>query len=148
MFRSMIPWRERFPVTFPRFENELEDLMERFFGNGEEWGVGRFTPALSVSETENAFAVTVELPGMKPEEVKVELKEGRLWISGKKEEELEEEGKTFHRIERRHGEFRRVIHLPGAVKEESVEAKFEDGVLTVNVPKSEEVKPKRIPVQA
>lgn len=59
-----------------------------------------------------------------------------------------EKGKSFHRIERRHGEFRSIIQLPGAVDEEKVEAKFENGILTVNVPKSEKVKAKRIPVQA
>ena len=148
MLRSMIPWRERFPATFPRFENEMEDLMERFFGNGEEWGLTRFTPSLNVSETDNGYEVSVELPGLKPEEVHVELKEGNLWISGEKKEESEEKGKTFHRIERRHGEFRRMIQLPGAVAEEKVEAKFENGVLKVNVPKSEKVKPKKIPVKA
>jgi len=149
MLRSMIPWRERFPATFPRFENEMEDLMERFFGNGgETLGLNRFTPSLNVSETDNAFEVSAELPGLKPEEVNVELKDGNLWVSGKKEEEKEEKGKSFHRIERRHGEFRRMIQLPGTVDEEKVEAKFENGVLTVTVPKTEEVKPKRIPVKA
>ena len=108
MFRSMIPWRERLPATFPRFENEMEDLMERFFGNGGEWGLTRFTPSINVSETDNSFEVSAELPGLEPEEVNVEMKEGSLWISGEKKEEHEETGKSFHRIERRHGEFRRV----------------------------------------
>jgi HSP20 family protein len=145
----MIPWRERFPATFPRFENEMEDLMERFFGDGgEKLGLTRFTPSLNVTETDSGYKVSAELPGLKPEEVNVELKEGNLWISGEKKEETEEKGKTFHRIERRHGEFRRMIQLPDAVDEEKVDAKFENGVLTIHVPKSEKVKPKRIPVTA
>ena len=152
MLRSMIPWRERFPTSFSRFENEMEALMERFFGNGgEEWGLTgltHFTPSLNVAETEAGYEISVELPGLKPEEVSVELKEGSLWISGQKAEEEEEKGKTFHRIERRHGEFRRMIRLPSAVEEDKVEAKFENGVLKVSVPKSEKVKPKRIPVKA
>ncbi len=148
MLRSMIPWQERFPATFSRFENEMEDLMERFFGNGGEgWGLTRYTPSLSVAETDNAYEVSAELPGLKLEEVNVELKEGNLWISGEKKEEAEAKGKTFHRMERRHGEFRRMIRIPGAVEEQKVEAKFENGVLTVVIPKSEEVKPKRIPVK-
>ena len=148
MLRSMIPWRERFPATFPRFENEMEDLMERFFGNGEEWGLTRFTPSVNVSETEEGYDVSAEIPGLKPEEVKVELKGGSLCISGEKKEETEEKGKTFHRVERRHGEFRRTVQLPGVVDEEKVVAKFENCVLTVHVPKSEEIKTKRIPVKA
>jgi HSP20 family protein len=143
----MIPWRERFPATFSRFENEMEDLMERFFGNGEEWGLTRFAPALNVSETDSGYEVSVELAGMKPEEVSVELKEGNLWITGEKREEKEEKGRTFHRVERRHGAFRRVVQLPGPVEEGKVAARFEHGVLFVEVPKSEEVKPKRIPIK-
>ena len=148
MFRSMIPWSERFPASFSRFENEMGDLMERFFTKEEDWALTRFTPALNLSETENEYEVTLELPGIEREHVNVEIKEGDLWISGEKHEEREEKEKTFHRVERRHGEFRRLVHLPGAVKEDTVEAKFTDGVLTITVPKSEEAKPKRIPVNA
>jgi HSP20 family protein len=146
MLRSLIPWRERLPATFPQLENEMEDLMERLFGNGDRWGLVRFNPSLNVAESDEGFEVSVELPGLKPEEVKVELNEGNLWISGEKKEEKEEKGKTFHRIERRHGEFRRMVQLPGPVVEDKVVAKFLDGVLKVTVPKNEETKPKRIPV--
>ena len=118
--------------------------MERFFGNEEEWALTRFTPALNLSETENDYEVTVELPGMEREQVNVEIEEGNLRISGEKHEEKEEQDKAFHRIERRHGEFRRMVHLPGMVKEDKVEAKFTDGVLTVTIPKSEEAKPKTL----
>jgi HSP20 family protein len=125
----------------------MEDLMERYFGNTEEWGMTRYTPSLNVCETDGGYEVSVELPGLKPTEVTVEFKDGNLWIAGEKKEEKEEKGKTFHRIERRHGEFRRMIQLPSAVDEAKVEAKFEHGVLMVSVPKSEKVKPKRIPVK-
>lgn len=147
MLRSMIPWRERFPATFSRFENEMEDLMERYFGDAEEWGLSRFTPSLNVTENDNGYVVTVEVPGMKPEDVTVEVVEGNLQISGEKKEEQEEKGKTFHRIERRHGEFRRLIQLPGTVEADKVEASYGDGVLTIKIPKRAEVTPKRIPVQ-
>lgn len=148
MFRSMIPWKERFPATFSRFENEMEDLFGRFMGEQGDWSLVKFSPSLNVSETDDGYNVTVELPGLKPEEVKVELRDGNLWISGEKKEEQEEKGKTFHRIERRHGEFRRVVQLPGVLNEENVKAEFANGVLVVQVPKSEEVKPRRIPVKA
>ena len=147
MFQSIIPWRDRLPATFPQFENEMEDLMERFFGNGGDLGLRRFTPSLNVSETETDYEVAAELPGIEPDDVSVELRDGALWVSGKKEEEKEEKGKTFHRIERRHGEFRRVVHLPGAVNEDQVEAKFDKGVLTIRVPKSEAAKTRQIPIK-
>lgn len=146
MLRSMVPWRERFPASFSRFENEMEDLLERYLGSNEEWAFARYSPPLNLSETNEEYTVAVELPGLKPEDVSVELKGGELWISGTKAEEEEEEERTFHRIERRHGEFRRSVRLPGAVKEGKTQARFEDGVLTVRVPKSEQSKPKRIPV--
>ena len=107
-----------------------------------------FMPTTDVVESENQFEVTVDLPGLKPEEVNVELKNGNLWISGRREEEKEEKGKTYHRIERRHGEFRRMLPLPSTISEEQIEAKFESGVLKVTVPKTEESKTKHIEVKA
>jgi len=91
---------------------------------------------------------TSELPGLKPEEVNVELSAGCLWISGNKQEESEEKGKTYHRVERRHGEFRRMVQLPTAVEENNVKARFEHGVLTVTIPKSKQAKTKRIPIKS
>jgi HSP20 family protein len=124
-------------------------MLERFFEEGDGWMFGHaFAPPVDVAETEGGFEVTVELPGMKPEDVKVEMLEGRLYISGEKKEELEEKGKTFHRVERRRGEFRRVMPLPANVDEGKVVAKFDNGVLKVTVAKTEEAKPKHIAVTA
>ena len=148
MFRSMIPWRERLPLTVPRLEREMEDLMERFLGDAGDWATSRFSPSINVAETDEVYAVTAELPGLKPGEVSVELSAGCLLISGNKQEETEEKGKTFHRVERRHGEFRRMVQLPTAVDENKVEAKFQDGVLTVIVPKSKEAQAKRIQIKS
>jgi HSP20 family protein len=103
---------------------------------------------MNVAETEERYEVTVELPGMKPEEFQVELKNGQLWISGEKKEEREEKGKTFHRVERRYGEFRRVIPLPTPVEEGRIEAQYKDGVLHVILPKAAEARPKHIEVKA
>ncbi len=107
-----------------------------------------FSPTTDLVETENQFEVTVDLPGLKPEEVNVELKDGALWISGKREEEKEEKGKTYHRIERRHGEFRRILPLPSTISEDQVDAKFDSGVLKITVPKCEESKTKHIEVKS
>ena|SRR5690349_5351071 len=157
MFGTLIPRRERFfaPAT-DRFtgilgpmEEEMEELFRRFGEGNGGWLTlpTAFVPTTDVVETENEFEVTVDLPGMKPEEVHVEMKEGALWITGKREEEKEEKGKTYHRVERRHGEFRRILGLPGAIEGEKVTAKFENGVLRVTVPKMEAAKPKRIEVK-
>lgn len=147
MLRSMVPWRERFPATFSRFENEVEDLMERYLGAGDDWSINRFSPSLNVTETNKAYEITAELPGLAPGEVAVEITGGVLVISGEKKEEQETKGKTIHRVERRHGEFRRVVQLPGGFDSKGGEATFEHGVLTVRVPKSAEQRPKKIAVK-
>jgi len=149
MLTRLVPRVERFPRPLVRFENEFENLMNRIMGTEE----GRlpvwagFTPTFNLAETEVGFEVTMELPGLKPEEIKVELKNGELWVSGEKKQEKEENGKNFHHVERTYGEFRRVIPLPGMVNEEKIEAEYKAGVLKVFVPKTEKVKPRHIEVK-
>jgi len=150
MLGTLVPRVERLPRPFARVEREFENLMERIMGSDEgRWQVwGGFTPTFNLAETEAGFEVTMELAGMKPEEFKVEVKNGELWVTGEKKEEKEEKGKTFHRIERTYGEFRRVIPLPGTVNEEKIEAEYKAGVLKVFVPKTEAAKPRHIEVKA
>ena len=147
--RSLLPTSGRFTGMFDQMENEMRDLMEGFWGpDGGQLAPMRFVPNVDFVEGENEFRVTVDLPGLKPEEVKVEFKGGSLWITGERKEEKEEKDKTFHRVERSYGEFRRVLPLPSAVKEGEIEAKFTDGVLKVSVPKAEEAKAKQIEVKS
>ncbi|HVA45615.1 MAG TPA: Hsp20/alpha crystallin family protein [Pirellulales bacterium] len=148
MFGTLVPRVERLPRPLVRFEREMENLMDRFFAPEEgRWLVG-FVPAANLAETETGYEVALELPGMKPEEFKVELKNGELWVSGEKKEEKEEKGKTFHRIERTYGEFRRVIPIPGKVAAEKIAAEYKEGVLRISVPKTEEQKPQRVEVKS
>jgi HSP20 family protein len=84
---------------------------------------------------------------MKSEDVKVELHDRVLSISGEKKEEKEEQGKTFHRVERRSGSFRRAFTLPMEIEAGGVDAKFTDGVLHVTLPKTEKTAPKKIEVK-
>lgn len=148
MTRMLTPWFARVP-RMPDFEMEFPKWMTEVFG--PEAGMlgrdGKFLPEANIAETEKAVEVAVELPGMKPEDVKLEIKEGALWVTGEKKEEKEEKGKTFHRIERRTGMFRRVFALPAEVVEEKVDAKFVDGVLRITLPKAERVAPKRIEIK-
>jgi HSP20 family protein len=106
----------------------------------------KFLPEANVLETDKTVEVTLDLPGMKPDEVKVEMNDGRLYVAGEKREEKEEKGKTFHRMERRTGAFRRVINLPAVVDDVKAEATFADGVLKIILPKSRKAVPKAIPV--
>ena len=149
MIRLKLAHKERLPRPITRLEEAMEDLMDRLFHPEEGWWVpsGEFTPRANVVESDEGFEVTVDLPGMEADEVDVEISNGSLWISGERKEEKEERGKTYHQIERRYGEFRRVIPLGATVNEENVEAAFKDGVLTITVPKMEEAKPKHIEVK-
>jgi HSP20 family protein len=126
---------------FPRWMTRMLD--EEPVENGM-----KFIPEANVLETDKAVEVTLDLPGMKPEDVKLEVREGRLCVSGEKREEKEEKGKTFHRIERRTGSFLRAIPLPTMVDDTKAEAKFTEGVLKVTLPKTLEALPKAIPINA
>jgi HSP20 family protein len=119
------------------------------FGPEEAWWPANeaFAPRTDLIETAGRYEVTVELPGMKAEDVTVEFDEGRLVIQGHKQEEKDMKEKKFHRVERRFGEFRRVLPMPGPVNETLVTARFADGVLTVAVPKAETAMARKIEIK-
>src|SRR5262245_45848313 len=97
---------------FQDLHKEINQLFNQFSGeNGGEFTQTAWNPRLNLSETESAYDVTVDLPGLKPEEVSVELKHGDLWITGERKTETEEKDKTWHRVERHYGQFRRVVRL-------------------------------------
>jgi HSP20 family protein len=132
----------------------LRDAMDRLFeesvvrpreGAMIPWGDGGF--AVDIYETEDDVVVKADLPGMKPEDVDVSVVGDVITIKGETtmEEEVEEE--NYVRRERRYGAFSRSMRLPTAVKADQAEANYADGALTLELPKSEEVKPKRIEVK-
>lgn len=130
------------------FRKEVDQLMGRFFNGSEgEKSLSHWSPQVDVAEKEDAFEISADLPGMKPEDVNVELKNGDLLISGQRSEEHEEHGKTWHRVERHSGSFRRLIRLGDDVRAEHVSAEYKDGVLRVHVPKSDESKSRKIEVR-
>src|SRR6185436_6479136 len=94
MLRALIPRREMLPgipETFSRFEEEMDRMIEDVFGRREPvWIRETFVPRADLVETENELTLTVDLPGLKPEEVKLELREGALWITGERKGEKEE----------------------------------------------------------
>lgn len=149
MRHSMIPMSNRLSL-FDNFQHDMNDLFSRFFSdnNGGTQQLAQWSPQTNVSETDQSYEVSVDLPGMKPEDIEVELKHGELWICGSRSEEQEEKGKTWHRVERFHGDFRRVIPLGNDVDSEHVEADYKDGVLHVTVPKTETAQTKKISVKS
>ena len=137
--------------------NEFEDLMNRYnrmFGltrAGEREGKDLFSrsdwaPAVDIKETDQAFTVEAELPGMSKDDVKVTVDDGVLTIKGERKQEEETEDKKMHRIERFYGSFMRRFTLPDNVDENSVKASFKDGLLTLTINKAEPKEPKAIEV--
>jgi HSP20 family protein len=131
-------------------QNELNRLFGRTYGGGEPapGQTGSWVPALDVYETVDKFVVTVELPGIEPEDVEVSVEDSTLTIKGQREffyKDATED--SFQRIERRYGAFSRTLSMPTTADTERVEASFDKGILTIELPKREEAKPKKVTVR-
>jgi HSP20 family protein len=133
---------------FPQFL-AIENMMSRMFDEGDEgWLGGALAPTIDVSETDNEVDVKMDLPGMKAEEIDIQVHNNVLTIKGDRKEEKEVKERTYHRIERRSGSFARSIVLPSVVDENKVDAEYKDGVLKICMPKTKEAKAKKIAVKA
>jgi HSP20 family protein len=131
---------------------QMSPMLAHALGLHTQQGNARATttawaPALDISERKDAYLVTVELPGLKPEDLDITMEDGLLTIQGERQFTSESSEQQFHRVERRYGAFRRSITLPAHVMAEAIQASFEDGVLQILVPKAEEATPKRIQVR-
>ena len=125
-------------------------LPRSFFGSEEIARARANVPAVDIAETDKAFEVSAELPGMSDKDVTVELVNGDLRIKGEKKEEREEKNKDYYLSERSYGAFERRFRVPEGVDTDKIEASFKKGVLTVTLPKSPEAvkSEKKIAVKA
>lgn len=128
--------------TFDRFFNEMLNIKKK---NGSE--IMSFCPSCDISEDEKNYTLKFDMPGVPKEQVRVELDQDRLTIHAERKEEKRDAGKKRHLSEVYYGSYTRSFYLPGPVDEKKVDAKFENGVLTVMVPKTDAIKAKQIPVQ-
>jgi HSP20 family protein len=131
---------------FASFREDMNDLIGRFAGEFDN-GVTIEVPSMDLAETDSQIEIKMNVPGLKPEEVNVEVQGNTLVVTGEHKEEKEEKGKTYHRIERRSGSIQRSITLPCEVKEGQVAAECKNGVLTVVLPKAEQARTRKIPVK-
>ena len=133
-------------------QDEMNQVFGRALGRGDRAAGERATrawaPALDIAERTDAYVVTVEVPGIEPEQLEITLEDGVLTISGERRFEAETKEQQYHRVERSYSAFRRSITLPARVKADAIDASFEDGLLQVVVPKAEEAKPRRIEVRS
>lgn len=143
-FRELAPFRE-----FERMRREMDRLWDSFFERrptkAEE--AGEFLPALDLAETDNELVVKCEVPGLEPKDIDISLSDGMLTIKGEKKQEREEKQADYHLVERSYGTFTRSIQLPKEVQSEKISASYKNGILKINLPKSEEAKKKEIKIK-
>jgi HSP20 family protein len=104
-------------------------------------------PLVDVKETDNQIFIHAEVPGVKKENLKIELKDNVLTISGERKQEKKEQNEKYQRIERSYGNFLRSFAVPPGLKEDQIKANFADGVLEIKFPKAKEEQPKKIAIQ-
>lgn len=116
------------------------------FSNGQSFAPSAWVPAADIVEEGDGLRISLELPGLKTEDVKITLENFVLTVKGEKKQVTEEKG-TVYRYERSYGSFERSFTLPNTVDTDKVNANFENGVLTVSIPKSEKAKSREIQVK-
>jgi HSP20 family protein len=141
-------------LAWPGFSRRLglQDELERLFDS--PWGelnraaqvFGAWAPALDVDEDADRFTVRAELPGLKREETSVSIHDGLLSITGERKTETKSESTAIHRLERAYGRFERTVSLPAHIAVDQVKAQYQDGILSITLPKTEAAKPKQIDV--
>lgn len=132
------------------FQDDMNRVFSDFFGRAplrRTLSEGLWAPLMDIEETKDELVVKAEIPGMTKDDIKIQITHDVLSISGERKREEETKDKTYHRIERTYGKFQRIIRLPTEVQSGKTKATYENGVLTIHIPKSEEVKPKEISIE-
>ncbi|WP_413290436.1 Hsp20/alpha crystallin family protein [Bdellovibrio sp. HCB337] len=134
-------------------QSDLFSEMDRLFGNfvstpsNSSYDDRDFSPAAEVSESEEKFLMSIDLPGIKKEDIKIEIDQNVLKISGERKREAEaKENTKVHFYEKRYGVFKKSFTLPRSVDGAKIEARFENGVLEIQIPKTEVSKPRQIEI--
>lgn len=151
MARSLVRWEPSRDLV------SLQDVMDRWFDRAfEDWFfrplapfglVGEGSLAVDMYETDDSVVVKTAIPGVKAKDIDISVTGDTLTIKAETQEEAEVKRENYLRRERRLGAYRRSVTLPGGLKTDKVEADYTDGILTIQFPKSEEVKPKTIKVK-
>lgn len=152
---SLIPYRKQSNWLDPFSEmenlqkqmNQLFDfsLSRNLFGDNTLLG-GQWSPAIDVYDSKDNVLVKVDLPGLTKDEIEVSIQDNNLILKGEKRKDTEVKEENYYKTERFYGSFYRTVPLPSAVDQAKVESSYKDGVLTLELPKKEEAKPKQIPI--
>ena len=129
-------------------QTEMNRLFDNWSGRQAAAGERMWHPAVDVHETKDEFVLTLDIPGVTEKDVHISITGDLLTVKGERRFERASEGagNTYHRVERLYGKFERSVQLPTMVQTDKVKASYRDGVLTVMLPKAEEVKPREIKI--
>ena len=145
---TLVRWRPTRDVF--RLRDEMDRLFDDFverFPTRRDFEDRMWSPDVDVHETDSEVVVKAEIPGMEQKDINVTIKDNVLTLKGEKMQEKEKKETNYHRIERTYGSFSRSFTLPTMVVSDKAAAQYKNGILTVTLPKSEEVKPKEIAVE-
>lgn len=134
---------DMFPTNFNRLVNQFFDENVSEMSPNQAF----FRPSTEIKENDDSFNLNISVPGIKKNEIKIELNNGVLEVSGERKTEKTEESDKFHLSEISYGKFSRRFQLPDNVNHEKIDAKVEDGILRLSIPKLDEVKPRQIDVK-
>ena len=137
-------------ITFPRRHDSLWDFMsevEKAFDQGLANRQETFTPAIDLYETDEFYLIGVDLPGVDEKNIKIEVENGRLSLSGERVRERGPDEGKFMRFERSYGQFMRTFQLPQNADESKIQARNSNGVLEIMIPKAEVAKPRSVKIE-
>jgi len=134
-------------ATTNRINRMLNDIFADFDGASRNGHTASWVPAVDVLEQADLIRIAAELPGVKPEDVKISVEGNVLTLEGTKQQVAEEKTERVHRYERTYGSFARSFTLPRTVDTAQIKAGYDNGVLTITLPKAEQAKPRQIAVE-
>jgi HSP20 family protein len=136
--------------SFGDWASDMNALVDSLFGASAHSGAAggtTFSPRMDVREVDNQYVLAIDLPGVKLDDVNIELEGDHLVIHGTRQWTSESEGERYHRVERTFGEFRRSVRLPRDVQRDQIAAHYTDGVLHVELPKSQPTSARKIEIR-
>lgn len=135
--------------TLRDLQREVDDIFDRFFdrGSSNQGSSAVWSPRTDLLETDNSYRIRLDLPGMTKEDITINLQNNTLTVRGERKSERTDEEEDYVRVERAFGTFHRTFTLPDAVDDQNIEAGYKDGVLTIDVPKTEESTRRQIEIQ-
>jgi len=144
---ELVRWEQAEGVN--RIQSRINELFEDALGRTraqQSAAAGVWYPPVDILESKDSYLIRAELPGMRNEDLKTEVNEGILTLSGERKLEEPASGVEYHRVERVTGKFSRSFHVPQTVNADGIKATYKDGILEVQVPKADEAKPRRIAI--